>query len=227
MKTKTYLLLFSLVSTFAFLKQTHAQSCGSGLDSQPNKVLSALDEAKDSVEVMHTKYGLGMVLFLNKAEGSLIYIAKNGTSIRNVSFDDIYLPLPKTVSCKEEIQEGISFQFEGATFRTVGQFADGSVMAENLSGFWYLKRIDIKNLEPGVLALSKDVHVGDKVFIADEENRIRAEVLSIEGIYAKVTYEQKPSIFVDPNNSVETVTRLVPLSDIIEILETNEDSGLL
>lgn len=220
------LIVFGLIMmSVGFARIANAQSCNSFFNDKPNKILQAIDAAKSSVPVMHTEHGLGMVLFLKKEEGSVIYISKGGTAVENVSFDKIYLILPKTVTRSEDVQEGIDFKFEGATFRTVGQFADGSLIAEHQSGFSFLKRIDIKNLKPGVLALSKDIHIGDKVLFVSRESRtseqITAHVLSVEGIYAKVSFDKENSGFVNPSNPVESVTELIPLSAIVEILETD------
>lgn len=183
-----------------------------------DKIKEAIKANHGIATVIHLKYGEGYVT-LDRKTGEVNFSQNSHDSnpIDNVSYKDIAIILPRRIESPDEMMSNIPFKYGSKKYLTKAQFADGSILA-SASGEYSTKKIILKNVKAGVLALAnKNLKVNDKVNISsDFQNRaVNAKILEISGIYALVRYDYTTFDMLRPRPSQDTSDmNWIPLSQL-------------
>jgi len=196
-----------------------------------DRIVSAIEKGSARIAmVYHLKYGEGYVT-LNKKTGTVNFDqnSHDARPVENVSYKDIALELPLRVESHLEIQRNMPFTYKGEKFLTFGQFADGSILARGEISR-SLKKISLKDVQRGVLALSrKELYPDDKVNISPDfkQHTSNAVVLEIQGIYALVAYSYNEFSIFNQLPYDSRPIHLIPLSQLTKANGASKAQSLL
>ncbi len=180
------------LTIFISMFSANANTCAKFFLQVNDKIVEAIIDNHGIAMGLHLKYGEGYVTLNKKTKK--VYFDQNshdGKFISNLSYEDFAAYLPRNANSPYDLTKDTPFLYRKQKYTTLGQFADGSILAVNKSND-SLKKISRKDVEKGILALApQNFSARDKVTISANyrEHTYGAHIMEISGIYALVYYQ--------------------------------------